>query len=117
MSVHYCLLMTLFGIDRGTRWKHQLHSHQHFVQFAGNLAVLVMMHECDAGLLMIEGWRREKKTIRVSNNPFIIKSKHRISPGDATAQLIVKSGGKRPAAVCKLIIIPPGRCLINLTDA
>lgn len=30
--------------------------------------------------------------------------------------MIVKLGGERPAAACKLIIYPPGRHLINLTD-
>lgn len=40
-SVHYCLLMMLLGIDRNARKKHRLHSHQHFVQFTGDLAILV----------------------------------------------------------------------------
>lgn len=30
--------------------------------------------------------------------------------------MIVKLQGERPAAVCKLIITPPRRRLINLTD-
>lgn len=48
----------------------------------------------------------------LSNNTFVIESKHKISgPCDNPDEC--KIGGKLPAAVCKLIIIPPG--VVSLT--
>lgn len=96
------------------RWKHQSHSHQHFVQSTCDLAALVEMQRA-LDMLVIKKKKKEKgkklccQTTHSSSSPNAVLAGGHDNPNDC------KIGWKLPAAVCKLSF-PPGRCLINLTD-
>ena len=65
---------------------------------------------CNTALLMKKKKKICCQTIYLSSSPNTKLARSCDNPDDC------KIGGKLPAAVCKLIIIPPGVCLINLTD-
>lgn len=102
MSVYYCLFLTLFSIDRNSRRVHQLHSHQHFCPIHVKLGSSCYDAECDVSLFF------KKNVVKQYIYHQVLSSNTKLA-----GRCDCKIGGNLPAAVCKLIITPPG--IVSLT--